>query len=153
MPFDKRKRKAPVASAGVVVILADRVAEEIPAILRRQHTYHEGCHLACVAEFSVGRCYFDGMGEPYLSGMMGKSVKNMALALLRRTVFGGRLPKRGSGNCPPEPFLDGELSAERSLWDYIRSFREEMAKGRRRDKAICRKLKGGEVLLQDDVLY
>ena len=40
-----------------------------------------------------------------------------------------------------------------SLWDYIRSFREEMANGRRRDKAIYRKLKDGEVLLQDDVLY
>ena len=153
MPFDKRKRKAPVASAGVVVILADRVAEEISAILRRQHTYHESCHLACVADFSVGRCYFDGMGEPYLAGMTGKPVKNMAIALLRRTVFGGRLPKRGSDNCPPEPFPDGELSVEMSLWDYIRSFREEMANGRRRDKAIYRKLKDGEVLLQDDVLY
>lgn len=40
-----------------------------------------------------------------------------------------------------------------SLWDYIRSFREEMANGCRRDKAIYRKLKDGEVLLQDDVLY
>ena len=78
--------------------------------MRRQHTYHESCHLACVADFSVGRCYFDGMGEPYLAGMTG-------------------------------------------LWDYIRAFREEMKEGRRRDKAIYRKLKDGEVLLQDDVLY
>lgn len=93
------------------------------------------------------------MGEPYLAGMTGKPVKNMALALLRRTVFGGGLPKRGNDNCPPEPFPNGELSVEMSLWDYIRAFREEMKEGRRRDKAIYRKLKDGEVLLQDDVLY
>ena len=154
-PIDRQQRNAPVAVAGGVIILADRIAEDIPAILRKQHTYENRCHLACVADFSVGRYYFDGMAEPYIVGMEKKPMKNQALACLRRAVFGGKLPL--SGNSHRAPFLNKGLgrgiSLDMSLWEYIHYFRIIAKRDIGRNKAIYKRLWDGEVLLKHSVIY
>ena len=95
--LDKSKKKAPIACATAAIILADSVDEKIPAAVRRNiGSFNENVILPCVADFSEGKYYFDSMSEVYMLGVMGRPMKNHAIDIIKKAVFGGRLPLRGN---------------------------------------------------------
>lgn len=118
--IDKQKKKAPLASAIAVVILADSVDEKVISAVRKNiGSYSDSVILPCVADISAGKYYFDACNETYMLGVMGKPMKNFAIDIIRKAVFGGRLPLRGNTDFTEFKNYDPDAT----LWDAIAEFR------------------------------
>lgn len=151
--IDRNKKKAPVATASVAVIVADSISDDIPELVQKEQTScRQGYLLLCVYDISSKRYYFDGMAEIYSQGMMGKPEKNYALSLLKKLVFNGRLPLRGNQHYVPLPSTD-EYSEETTLWELIRNFNQEIKETKGEGKKIAKNLNHGEVLLKNGFIY
>ena len=150
--IDKAKRKASVAVASVVVILADAIDPELPGLAREKPAVKSpGYLLPCVADVTHGRYYFDGMAEPYMLGVMGRPEKNMALGIVKRLVFGGRLPLKQSTRSPRFPLAD--FSPDMSLWQFLKEMRQGFGELKREEKWIAKRLKPGEVALRENRIF
>lgn len=117
--IDKQKKKAPIASAATVIILADSIDEKIPAMVRRDLvSYNESITLPCVADMSSGKYYFDSLADIHMLGISGKPAKNYALETIKKAVFGGHLPLKDNDNfCEMKKF-----DPEATLWEAISEF-------------------------------
>lgn len=117
--IDKQKKKAPIASAAAVIILADSIDEKIPSMVRRDlGSYSESIILPCVADISSGRYYFDSLADIHIPGLAGKPAKNFAIEIIKKAVFGGLLPLQGNDNlCEMKNF-----DPEATLWEAIAEF-------------------------------
>jgi len=117
--IDKQKKKAPIASAAAVIILADSIDEKIPNMVRRNiGSFKENVILPCVMDASSGKYYFDSLADIHIPGMSGKPAKNFAIEIIKKAVFGGRLPLRGNDNFMEMKGFDPEAT----LTDAIAEF-------------------------------
>lgn len=150
----KEERKAPRGYVSVIVIVADTVDDEVKKLARKPLTdEEETCVLPCVV-CGEGCYYTDCTGEPYLSGMGPRPVKDMAAALIRRLVFAGRLPRE---NAETQPERIYEANIEMSLWEYIGTFTRELrgekdSLERQRANAYHR-LRDGELRVGDSTVW
>lgn len=148
---DKKKKKAPVATASVAVILTDHMDAEIVQRVQKRVSCRRGYLLVCVVDFETGRYYFDGKTEYYIQGMTERPEKNYAIGLLKRLAFGGRVPLRGNDHYIPYTGRDYDL--EMSVWEYIRTFRETMRESKSEEKRFIKRMYHGQVKLKDEILY
>lgn len=151
----RSEKKAPRAFASVLVILADRVDAEVKLSARKAaEKSEEDCLLPCVVECPSGAYYLDGMRSYYMVGMTGRPAKNYASVLLRRLVFGGRLPLKDKTMRPPYP---REEDLNMSLWEFLRICRAEIkgsdAEEKKERKKMLRRLKDGEVRVGAYAVY
>ena len=151
----KEEKKAPRAEACVVLIFADTVDDEVKTLARRPVVKtEETCILPCVVQCADGCYYTSCLGEVYETGMMGRPVENYAAAMIRALVFARRLPKENLATQPEAAFA---YDLEMSLWEYIRTFREEMygeedTERQEREKAY-RRMKDGEVRIGEATVW
>lgn len=123
--IDKQKKKAPIASAAAVIILADSIDEKITNMVRRNiGSFKESVILPCVMDASSGKYYFDSLADIHILGMSGKPTKNYALEIIKKAVFGGHLPLKNNNNFNDDICGDfkGNLSPEMTLWEAIAEF-------------------------------
>ena len=123
--IDKQKKKAPIASAAAVIILADSIDEKITNMVRRNiGSFKENVILPCVMDASSGKYYFDSLADIHILGMSGKPTKNYALEIIKKAVFGGHLPLKNNNNFNDDICRDfkGNLSPEMTLWEAIAEF-------------------------------
>ena len=151
----KEARKAPRCGAGVILILADTVDDDVKALARKPLCKTEKlCILPCVVQCRDGRYYVNCRSEHYEQGMTARPAVNRAAALLRRLVFARRLPKE---NALTQPERDFVYDPEMSLWEYLRGFRNEMKEGD--DEAAgdrlhaFRRMHSGETRVGDGVVW
>ena len=118
---DTRKKYGPrIATA--VIILADRAEIDLSTLNAKADTYQNEIILPCVADFSSGKYVFDSLKFPcplitrsYLADTE-TPVKNLAIDLTVKMLFGGKLPLEGNGN-----FLEWDgISLETPFLDYMR---------------------------------
>lgn len=132
----KEEQKSPTCRAVAVIILTDYADPDVPTLARKRRECNETALLPCVVELEARRCVFDGMREIYMLGSTPTPAKNLAIDLIKKVVFGGRLPLKDNDAFDMSQ-MDAQLP-ETVLWDYIREFFAEWKSSWRRGKsAVC----------------
>ena len=151
----KREAKAPRAYAFGVVILAGRVDDDVPALVRmKERSDDKQCLIPCVACPEAGTYIVNANREYFEAGMTPRPARNYACAMLQRLVFGGFLPREDRTT---QPEYDLRFPPEMSLWAYLGAFRAEMrgadaGEEKEREKMFSR-LREGEVRKGEYAVY
>ena len=147
--LDKNQRRAPIHQVTVVLILADRVEEDLRAALSEEVCKGGGDEidtslLPCVVDLERQLCTFDSFRVPYTGFVY--AVKNRGINLIRRSVFGGRFPYSRSPD-RPEP-KDADY-LDQTLWQLWRATKREVSS----DEKRFRKMSHGDLRLRNGYLY
>ena len=135
------------------VILANTVSPDMAAKLVETEIRTDDRHvLFCAVELSNAKYYFDNQKEPF---MFAYPVKNRAVNLIHRVVFGGQVPLRSNPHMLPEPQWaeqDG-FSPEESLWSFMKHLQKELKGFGRREKKMLQNMPADTVHMDDGWLY
>lgn len=150
--IDKKQRKSPIITAVAVIILADSVSYEIPALARElTNEKQDKLIVPAVVDFAANRYYFNPSKEHYDPSFMSQPARNIARKMIIKTLFAGKLPYKNNKNLvTSEP--DG-IDLEMSLWDYIKKEKSESQDSDKAVKKIAKKLNDGEVAIDEDVIF
>ncbi|MBE6639189.1 MAG: hypothetical protein E7616_07015 [Ruminococcaceae bacterium] len=150
---DKQQKKAPFATVALAVIFADGVdahlAERLPKLVTEQTgDGFDYSFLPLVLDFSSGICYFNGMRSPNIG--FGYASDNRAHDLIKKYVFGGRIPLRGN-----DEFLTPikDIDPEMTLWEFWSKGKREIVDTEREEKRIFESLSDGKCLYKEECLY
>lgn len=151
----KKEKKAPRATASVILILADTVEDKVKTLARKPLEKKDAfAILPCVIQCSDGCYYTDCTAEYFEPGMSSRPAGNFAASMIRQLVFSRLLPKENKAS---QPAFDSVYFPEMSFWEYCRTARREMRDAddemmRDRVKAF-RQMYEGEVRICDSVIY
>lgn len=152
--FDIQKSKdelEPVYSCAVIII-AKHIEEEIKELARKEVKARRGYLLPCVADCENACYYFDGCAHPHILGMGLQSEKNYCLKLIRKLVFGGKIPKPQENE---KVALPEEM--EKSLWEFISEYRAKAKEDENSFKfeteQMYAELAPGEVKMTEQAIY
>lgn len=151
--LDRAQRSAPLHQVIVIVILADRVEEQLRTELsdtvgKGGGDGSETAALPCVVDLERRSCTFDSMRLPYVG--FGYPVKNRGIRLIRRYLFGGRFPYAASPQTLP-PIVG--LDPEQTLWRFWRELRDEPDSNNRKTIKRFKKMQHGDMTVEDGYLY
>lgn len=151
--LDRAQRSAPLHQVIVIVILADRVEEQLRTELsdtvgKGGGDGSETAALPCVVDLERRSCTFDSMRLPYVG--FGYPVKNRGIRLIRRYLFGGRFPYASSPQTLPP--IAG-LEPEQTLWRFWRELRDEPDSNNRKTIKRFKKMQHGDMTVEDGYLY
>lgn len=156
LPDQKKKPSRdvkPPMRAMLVVILADAVPSDVPAIVRSKLAARNGACIPCVADRQTGRYYCCVQTIGYEPGMEPKPERNFAVAMVRRIVFGGWFP-RGNVENRPEPKFD--WSPETSLWTFLGEtgnvVHTLLREDRSKTKRLRSEMKNGEIRMDGETI-
>lgn len=143
----RRVKKEPRAYCTMIVILADRVDEDVKTKARQLPVRKDDiCVLPCAVECPTGHYYMDGGKDGYFVGMAPRPAKNLCRGMARRLVFAFGLPRKNPEKRPPSKLAQ---ETEQSLWEYLRGARQEIkgtARGEKKETAaMLRVLADGKV--------
>ncbi len=152
---DKHQKKAPLSVACVPVIIANRVEEAFSQKLFDTVCKGNGndnkAFLPCVIDVERGICVFNSEKEPYFG--FGYSAKSRAYNLIKRYVFGGRLPFKNNDDKIKMHYGDDGFSEETSLWALWRFLKLEARDITRKEKKSVKSLKENDIKFEDDTVY
>lgn len=148
----KPKKAGKVSYAVVCVILANSVFDGIEELINKQGAvFKDKVILPCVADLGSGVYYFDGVREPF-SGM-AYPTKNRAINMIKKYVFGGKIPLRGNHEELPAPKAY-ENDLEKSFFEYKKEMKREFNGGLDDSaKRMVEKMDDNEVLMDEDIVY
>lgn len=151
--MDKQQRSAPLNRVTVAVIFARSVDDTLMPRLYETLNKQDGdgvstSILPCIIDTGKGVCVFNSVRLPYVG--FGYPVKNRGIALIRKFVFGGRLPLRGN---PHTVKSNLDLDPEMSLWEYLRKTKADMLRESKRDEERFKNMEHGELIYDDGILY
>ena len=135
------------------VILAGTVSPDVAADLVEAKIKMEDRHvLFCAVELSTAKYYFDNQKEPFL---FHYPTKNRVVNLVRRRVFGGRVPLRNNPHLLPEPMwlARDHYDPEESLWSFMKYAQKELKGIGRSEKKRFQEMPNGTVTMDDGWLY
>ncbi len=146
--LDKYQKKSPLHRVLVVLICAGQVDEVWTDVFEQiQKQAGDGIETAilpCVLDLSKRTCIFDGERLP---DVFAYPVKNRGIRLIRRMVFGGRLPlKDNEYYLNPIPDCD----PEQSVWNFLRDARKELGLADTNIKKQFASMKDREVYEDED---
>ena len=140
----KAKYAADPARVAVVFIVARKITVDVRQRLSAQADPAKHPTLVCAFDESTGRYYFDGVKE----NSLGCSEKSRGINLIRRIVFGGRIPL--SGNTEYIPFQEtvfvSKSDLDMSLWEFLRSLKQKFFDVSKQEKRKMARLAEGEVV-------
>ncbi len=145
------ENKAPVCHATALIILADKADEAVTTTVRKLPDFEEKALVPCIVDLSQKRVCFDGLKDPTISGMLGTSSKNFAIRLIKKIVFGGRLPLKNNDQFDYSR-IDKEL-LEKSLYDFIVEMRSEFKDSKNKSKKIAKNMVYDEIKIHEESLY
>ena len=150
--LDREQKKAPLCRVTVALILADRLESGLiekmdTAVCKNGGDGFDTAVLPCVVDLLEGVCVFDSERIPYTGFQY--PVKNRGIAIIRKCVFGGRLPLGEEHRL--EPIRD--LDPEQSLWAFWRWMQRELVEQDREQKRRFERMAHGEIVLDDGFLY
>ena len=152
--LDKEQKKSPLNRATVVIIYAKDVDGRLKddtwnIVCKNGGNENISSTVPCIIELRDGRCTFDSVRVPYIG--FGYPAKNRGIRLIRKYVFGGKLPLEGESDRLDAKVKD--LDTEQSLWAFYgqlkRDFREVMGA----DKKRFKKMSHGEIVEDDGFVY
>ncbi|MBO5906915.1 MAG: hypothetical protein J6Q85_02015 [Clostridia bacterium] len=151
--LDKSQRESPLNRVTVIVIFATRVEDNLKNELYDMVCKNDGegwskSVVPCVIDLSDRICVFNCERIPYCG--MQYPVKNRGIRIIRKRVFGGRLPLRN--NAYTLPSLDG-IDTESSLWKFWGDMIKENISVPRENKKRYGSMSHGELVFDDGILY
>lgn len=151
--LDKAQKKAPLHRVTIAVIFAERIEEAFA-----EHLYDTVCKqdgdgdsisfLPCVVDAERRTCVFNSERLPYLG--FGYPVKNRGIRIIRKAVFGGKLPLKNNPHTL-EPMKD--VFEEQSLWSFWRDMKKELVQSEKEDKKRYQSMAHGEIRYEENFLY
>ena len=135
------------------VILANTVSPDVAAeLVEPRMDADDRSVIFCAVELSAGKYYFDNQKEPYL---FAPPVKNRTVRMIRRTVFGGRIPLRDNPHMLPAPqwMKRDDIHPEESLWSFMRRMQKDLKGLSHKEKKMLREMPADTVLMDGDWLY
>ena len=144
--LDKTQKGMDLDRITVIIILAKAVDGKFgeglrDRIIKDSADGKEGCLMPCVIDLACGRCVFDGIADPFLG--FGYPVKNRGLRMIRKMVFGGKLPLSTS---PDAVELPEGWDAEESLWHFLRREKKELVLDEKNERMTFEGMKHGDVI-------
>lgn len=132
-------------------VLTDvRLSGELPGLVSGNGEDGENSSfLPCVVDLGGRRCFFDSTREIY-EGFGAYPAKNRGIRLIRKLVFGGKLPLAES----PER-VRGRLvpDTDQGLFRWISGMHRDIVKELREDKKRYRSMCDGEIVFEDGCIY
>jgi hypothetical protein len=150
---DSSQKNAPLNRVTVMIIFAKRVDDRLWSKLYETVSSQDGdgykiSFIPCVIDENRGQCVFNCLREPYFG--YAYPVKNRGIRLVRKLVFGGRLPLRGNNSfIPPSKDID----TEQSLWAFWRQMKKELIDDDKAEKKCFEALEHAQILIKDEMLY
>lgn len=146
-------KKAPLNRVIVIVIFAKSVDAVFASDLgervgKNGGDGYDASVLPCVVDLGSRYCFFDARKEIY-NGFQ-YPVKNRGIKLIRRYLFGGRLPVEPS-DFPAEP--GGGFDPEMTVWAFVRRVKHDLIDEEREAKKRYGLMKNGDVVCGDGVVY
>ncbi len=151
--LDKVQKKAPLNRITVAIIFAKAVDIRLQARLydtlgKETGNEFDDCILPCVVDLQNRSGCFSAEWAPYTGDQY--PVKNRGIRLIRRYVFGGRLPTRGNPNYLPT--IKSE-DLEMSLWELWAMFKKELKEANANTKKQFKRMADKEIVLLEDAMY
>lgn len=151
----KQVRKEPRAYCTMIVILADRVDEDVKTKARQLPVRKDNiCVLPCAVECPTGHYYMDGGKDGYFVGMGVRPAKNLCRGMARRLVFAFGLPRKNPDKRPPSKLAQ---ETEQPLWEYLRGVRQDIKEtahgGKKETATMLRILADGKVKMGEYGVY
>lgn len=147
--LDREQKSAPLNRVTVIVILASAVEPVLTQELYDRICKNEGdgfdlAVLPCVVDLSAKTCVFNSTREPYYG--MQYPVKNRGVRLIRKYIFGGKLPK-GRGTLIKEV---EDFDPEKTLWQFIKELDQEQRTDDRKLKKCFFKMSHGDIRVEEE---
>ena len=149
---DPSQKNVPIHTVGVIVIFAMHVDEKLNVKLfdfvgKQAGDGWKYAIMPCVIDTQTMRCTFDSVRIPYVG--MEYPVKNRGYHLIKKHVFGGKIPRKGN-----ELLISiKDYNPEESLWEFWHRMKVELILNDKEMKKIFESLKDEEILYEEDYLY
>lgn len=154
LPFlqTRSERKKPVTRSCALVIVCDSLAGfDAEKYVHRNFTKGHTGLAVCIYEASTGRYFLNGT---LLSSSLFSSVKSadeIAVSLIRKTVFCKKMGLSENSYFIPTDELP--YNPERTMYDVIEDIRKDVKNNDRENKRIVKRLKDGEVYFDGDGIF
>lgn len=154
LPFlqTRSERKKPVTRSCALVIVCDSLAGfDAEKYVHRNFTKGHTGLAVCIYEASSGRYFLNGT---LLSSSLFSSVKSadeIAVSLIRKTVFCKKMGLSENSYFMPTDELP--YNPERAMYDVIEDIRKDVKNNDRENKRIVKRLKDGEVYFDGDGIF
>lgn len=150
---EKAQRSAPLHRVTVFVIIAQSVEKSFleslfDTVCKQDGDAFENSIIPCVIDVERRICVFNCERAPYYG--YGYPVKNRGVRIIRKAVFGGRLPLRNNPHIL-EPIKD--VDTNQTLWEFWSMFRKELVLTDKENEERFGKMSHGDIIYEDDYLY
>lgn len=147
--LDREQKSAPLNRVTVILILASAVEPTLSQGLYDLICKNEGdgfdvAVLPCVVDLSAKTCVFNSPREPYYG--MQYPVKNRGIRLIKKYIFGGKLPK-GKGSLILE---EKDFNPEKTLWQLLQELNREQRADDRKLKKHFAQMSHGDIRVDED---
>lgn len=151
--LDSSQKRAPLNRVTVMFIFAKRVDEALLSNLYKTVSSQDGdgykiAFVPCVIDLEKRVCVFNCLREPYFG--YAYPVKNRGIRLVRKCVFGGKLPLR---NNPYRVEPVKKTDTEQSLWSFWHATKKELITDEKEAKKRFESMESSQIILKDDMLY
>ncbi len=152
--LDKEQKKSPLNRSTVVIIYAKdvdpRMKDETWSIVCKNGGDEvTNAMLPCIIELRKDRCTFDSVRAPYIG--FDYPAKNRGINIIRKYIFGGRLPLEGD---PDRLDVKAEdIDTEQSVWALFKSIKSELRVAMATEKKRFKKMSNGEIVEDDGFVY
>ncbi len=151
--LDKYQKRSPLNRATVVFIFAKHIDEKFRASIFDSVCKNDGdgmnnAILPCIIDEEKNTCIFNSERLPYVG--FGYPVKNRGIRLIRKYVFGGKLPLFGN-DALLDPIKD--LEPDRSLWELWHKLKRELIVEEKNNKRRFASMSHGQLQEEDGFIY
>ena len=150
--IDSEQKKAPLNRVTVVFILAREVEENFKKDLFKTVCQKEGdgfdvSVLPCIINLKDKTCVFNSERIAYIGFQY--SVKNRGIRIIRKLVFGGKLPLTNEHMLE----LDSDTDLEQTVWEFWRKIENSEITERKKEKSRFKQMTHREIIYEDELLY
>lgn len=151
--LDHQQKKSPLYRVTVVVILAKSIDPGLCGTLYKlvsQTTDDEETNsiVPCIIDLGQNICCFDCLGVPYIG--FSYAAKNHGIRLVKKCVFGGRLPLRNNRHYLNR---DNDLSPDDTVWKLWKDLHHQLIGEDKQTQWQFEAMAEGEICVQNMLLY
>lgn len=153
LSFVVQQKKVPLKRINIVVICADFIEENFTknlfeTLCKEDKDGIDESVLPCVIDFSSKTVVFNSEALPEMFSI--PCARNKGIKLIKSKIFNNKL------NLKNQNYVDFKVEGidiEQTLWDFLKSQKDEFKSVEKKNKKIFENMKNGEVVFDDDILY
>jgi hypothetical protein len=151
--LDKVQKKQSRNRVTVIAIIVQNTEESFwnsafDEVCKQDGDGFDNSVVPCIIDVGRKMCIFNC--ERYGYNGFAYPVKNRGVRIIRKAVFGGRLPLRNNPHTL-EPIKDADTN--QTLWEFWRMLQKELVLADKENEKRFGKMNHGEIVFEDDYLY